>query len=567
MKKITNKIICFLSVPVLCVPVFCFNVVAENSLSGGNPLKSLKTSLADYYFDNDIDKQKELLNFSNVYYYCLYKDYSIPFSEYNPLFSIYKYSGYSDINGVFCNLETLENLYYISFSSGNSISTYKQCILYSDSPIYLIQNNSYITFTSSTSLCYGCFHFEKLDKYYQLSPISTSDGYFAYGDTHFSELLPIKYNTATSSLKECLFTIRCDEEDYSPITWDNIYSNCGKLDTSLLPNVSDSNFRPFSLNLSDFIDVKLTPEFGYDMDRVFDQNTGQNDYFKFEVTNNSDKAIQWSACIYDPSLITSDSSFFDGFSNWKYMCRESYYASSVDEDKGIFRTTWTYDGVLNVGSFDYHLLNPGETFSDIIYWENIKINANKIYTFNVNAFYTDLKYPTMVINPAVTGETSDLHSVVKCTDDYYKTILHYNGSEFGYRSFESSVFSCEFSVLNIPDFTTVKKGGNSVVNTSGNDAYYQQANYETQSNLNGTDTKINRDYVDPTILANLNNRLNVDVDLDNFSIDDVKDYITSCQSFFALIKEALLSFPAFIWALICFGLTGLIVIGIVKALL
>lgn len=562
MNKIVNKIMCFVAVFVLCVPLLCFSVRAEDSLIVGNSLKSLETSLDNYYFDNDIDEHEELLNFSNVYYKLTspIRKYSIPFSKYNPLFSIYNFSGYKDINNDYCDLKTLENLYYISFSSGDSISTYKQCILYSDSPIFLIQNDSYITFTSSTNLCYGCFYFKKDYEYYELSAMKTSKGSSSYGDALFSDRLPIKYNTSVSSLKDCLFTIRCDYEDYSSITWDNIYSNCGNIDTSLLPNVSDSNFRPFDSNLSDSIDVKLTPDFDYDMDR-FDSTTNQNEYFKFEITNNSSDSIQWLACIYDRSLLTSDTMYIDSLSNWTYMCKESYYNSLVKEDKGVFRTTWTYDGALNTGSYYYHVLLPGESYSDIIYWENVKISANKIYTFSVNAFFTDLNNPTENINPVVTGESSDLHSVTKCTEDYFKTILNYNGSTDGYRTIESCVFSKEFSVLTIPTFTTTVRNGNSIPNGGSNDAYKQRQNYETQSNINGMNTKINKNYVDPTILANSLN--DVDIDFNNIGVDDVKGYIDYSQDFFKLIKMSFQTFPA-IWTLVVFGLTAIIVIAIIR---
>lgn len=340
--------------------------------------------------------------------------------------------------------------------------------------------------------------------------------------------------------------------------------------TSFYSNITDLNllddykFNKFpDGSLSETIDVKLIPQFDYDMDR-FDSTTNQNEYFKFEITNNSTKAIQWLACIYDQTLLTTDTMYIDSLSSWTYMCKESYYNSSVKEDKGVFRTTWTYDGALNTGSYYYHVLLPGESYSDVIYWENVKISANKIYTFNVNAFFTNLNNPTENINPVVTGESSDIHSVTKCKEDYFKTILKYDGTEFGYRTIESCVYSKEFSVLTIPAFTTTVRNGNSVPNGGATDSYRQRQNYETQSDINGMDTKINKNYVDPSILANSLNASNVDVDFENVGLDDVKGYISTCKDFFSLIKSVLLSFPAFIWVLICFGLTAIIVISIVR---
>lgn len=337
--------------------------------------------------------------------------------------------------------------------------------------------------------------------------------------------------------------------------------------TSFYSNITDLNLLDdYKFNkvpdgsLSETIDVKLIPQFDYDMDR-FDSTTNQNEYFKFEITNNSTKAIQWLACIYDQTLLTTDTMYIDSLSSWTYMCKESYYNSSVKEDKGVFRTTWTYDGALNTGSYYYHVLLPGESYSDVIYWENVKISANKIYTFNVNAFFTNLNNPTENINPVVTGESSDLHSVTKCTKDYFKTILNYNGSTDGYRTIESCVFSKEFSVLTIPTFTTTVRNGNSIPNGGSNDAYKQRQNYETQSNINGMNTKINKNYVDPTILANSLN--DVDIDFNNIGVDDVKGYIDYSQNFFKLIKMSFQTFPA-IWTLVVFGLTAIIVIAIIR---
>ena len=74
-------------------------------------------------------------------------------------------------------------------------------------------------------------------------------------------------------------------------------------------------------------------------------------------------------------------------------------------------------------------------------------------------------------------------------------------------------------------------------------------------------TKINKNYVDPTILANSLN--DVDIDFNNIGVDDVKGYIDYSQNFFKLIKMSFQTFPA-IWTLVVFGLTAIIVIAIIR---
>lgn len=580
--KVINKILCFLSLLVLCVPLLCFNVSAGSGV--GNVLKdtvldnklpftesdmssylskSENSSLASSIKYDNADGSA-LIGYNSGFNYHPYsgKFYYYPFDEiYN---STYLFKAYT----LEQSLIDADNLYYIAFSYYPNKKEFLQIIIYSTSQIYLKDYGSYISYSSDSDLYYSV---------YKTTLDTNSNSYFVpFGVSYASGTIlnclnfksnpPIQYSNTSSDLKN--FSFRNDNRSSTKqLSMMSVYCNFN-LDTSLLPNVTPQKFDKLSVNgqeapLSDFIDVKLTPEFGLDMDRI-DPLRNQSDYFKLEITNNSDSAIQWCAGIYDPELVTADTMNISSLSSWAYVCRTTYYDFSVKEDKGIFRTTYTYSGALKTGSFDYHHLEPGETFSDLIFWENIKINPNVIYHFFVNAVKTDLKYATTNIDPPVTEDSSDLHSVTVIEDTYYDTILE-GAADF--TKLDCNIFNIEFSCLSMPDFTTTVRGGNSILNTSGNDRYQLLKNYESVSDINGLDTKINKDFTDPAILANTFNRSDVSVDIDSFSVDDVKSYITSCQSFFILIKEALLSFPAFIWALICFGLTGLIVIGIVKAIL
>ncbi|MDY4579742.1 MAG: hypothetical protein SO471_17720 [Anaerobutyricum hallii] len=540
--KVINKILCFLSVLVLCVPLLCFNVSADSSdltyeeffLSGGtgdlsgieilSVDENKQVSVPDNYFALTILNEKVALF-----------DLTDSFSRFRCSFSriFYYFKDSNDDN---------RDIYYIFRYGKRSDDYYYMTCHISFSPMSLDSNNKII----SDSEVFAS-HIEFKDFPTASTCTWRSTKVYLQGGS----------NRSTSSSNVLL----CSDYVNSNCTFSDIqevYSNC-----ILEYNGNKVSERPKSSALKDNIEVKLTPDFGLDMDRI-DPLTNQSDYFKFEITNNSDSAIQWCAGIYDPELITADTMDILNLSSWAYVSRTTYYDFSVKEDKGIFRTTYTYSGVLKTGSFDYHYLQPGETFSDLIFWENINIKPNVIYHFFVNAVKTDLNYSSLNIDPPVTEESSDMHSVTVIEDTYYNTILEGASS---FRKLDCNIFNIEFSCLSMPAFTTTVRGGNSVLNTSGNDRHKLYNNFETVSDINGLDTKINKNYTDPAILANSFNRSDVSVDIDSFSVDDVKSYITSCQSFFILIKEALLSFPAFIWALICFGLTGLIVIAVVKALL
>lgn len=565
--KVINKLVCFLLVLVLCVPLLCFNVSAISYNT--DDISDYFWNLGDKGYSDYIKSNSFLSNYPYVFcddyiHASSFDDYSninrrfFDFSDIKQRFYTFltRYTYYNSIKGFNGNIN--DDFYYAFYSGQASYnSTLSDCgvLVLSFSPFSLVSDGSSSYFQSDTGdsiyLGYG---------YYTSSSDAIVINFNDCGSNTSSSNgnnKRIYYNSDYSSTLNPYFTISGSSVIY---TFDSFYSNIHNLS---LPDSYTYSDIPGTSALKDNIEVKLTPAFGLDMDRI-DSLTNQSDYFKFEISNNSDSAIQWCAGIYDPELVTADTMDILNLSSWAYVSRTTYYDFSVKEDKGIFRTTYTYSGALKTGSFDYHYLQPGETFSDLIFWENINIKPNVIYHFFVNAVKTDLKYASLNIDPPVTEESSDMHSVTVIEDTYFNTILEGASS---FRKLDCNIFNIDFSCLSMPAFTTTVRGGNSVLNTSGNDRYKLYNNFETVSDINGLDTKINKNYTDPAILANTFNRSDVSVDIDSFSVDDVKSYITSCQSFFILIKEALLSFPAFIWALICFGLTGLIVIAVVKALL
>ncbi len=567
--KLINKVFCFLFVLVSILPVMCFPVSADGQDTGFNDSDSVLASLPNF----------DTTDFSA---------YDLTFLE-NTLQSLLFGSG---------KIEKLrEDSAYLPFegsiNGNNYLGVSKRCeqtvFLYGlinalqsglvdvNLPVYYYLH--YFTYLDSNNNTFYCYNYLFSNNVFEFVNYDSTHNAIKFNKTLHRDVslrypllsnISVGYTKTSGNQTSYIYS----KSDFTYCGLNNIKSYSGYKSESLFCNFDIKGLDLFNTDIvavngfesvkpKDFktqIDVKLTPAFSLDMDRI-DSFTNQSDYFKFEITNNSDSAIQWIAGIYDPTVVDIDTKSITVYSNWNYVSRVTYYDSKVDTEKSIFRNTDTYTGVVKTGSSSSHWLGPGEKFSDVVYWENIKINANVVYHFFVNAIKTNLNCATEVINPVVVDSSSDIHNVTVVEQSYKDVILF---SDIDFTQLEANVFNVEFSCLSMPAFTTTVRGGNSVVNTSSNDRYKLDRNYESISDIDGKNTKINKDYIDPAILANQLNRSDVNVDIDNLSIDNVKEYVTTCQSFFTLLKNVLTSFPAFIWVIICFGLTALIVIGIIR---
>lgn len=592
MKKIVNRVLCaFMAVLLVVLSAAEFSVVSAES--GGSSVGTVKLypseeeaskisppinrALIDSiynkykYTGSDSNNSYPHYVFNPLYDPYIGKKCLFDISDYKQCFDFAIYFGYC--NGVFMRRQVdKKEFYYYAYVYTKTDYFYIN-IYCSPKPLYFRATDDKTFRLYSEPWVQSCtFVFENKNG---TSSVSSSNSL-----VYSNELESSSCVTYLSSSTSYMSTI--DEISDNTINWNRLiipfqsgdFPNfLSKADKSGVEYYDGVKFSPAQIPLKDQIEVKLTPEFGLDMDRVFDKNTGQNDYFKFEVTNNSDTAIQWAAYIFDPN-IPDPENLMAASSNWKYLCNETYFASTTNEKSSLFKTTNTIKGVIRTGVFDEHLLKPGETFSDVVYWENVKIDANKLYRFNVSAVPTNLIYPSDCKGIKVPEKHSEEESsaaftkiVYEYDDSFYKGFLKHNGSDlYGTDIIDYVVFSADFSVLTIPAYTAVKKGGNGTVNSGSTEVYYQRKNYQTESDIDGLNTKINEDYVNPSRISNTYNASSVSVDLDNLSIEDLKSYVSYCQSFFSLISQALYSFPTFIWALICFGLTALIVIGIIKAL-
>lgn len=558
--NVIKKIFCFLSVLVLSVPVLCFNVSAFDisgrdlypttqyvescDFSSNKVSTMIENILSRYTLTNTVTDSMQTYPNYICYYNGKYFEYDI--SDLSQLVD-------AQLLSILSSLDSNVSFYSYSFvalyESSSRIDTF-----YSLSPIYITYDSGVYRSVSETGIAFKSSNIAKksnglLNEYLSSNSSYKDSCYFSYSSDCASYLTPSFFGGSNNFTADYLV---CDYDDTSFFDF--------------LVGATLDGITTYHSNYDDLaysVDVKLTPVFQYDMNR-FDPTTNQSDYFKLEITNNSSSAIQWCAGIYGNGLPDTGNYLDNSFTSWAYLCNSTYYDIECVEDKGLFRNTYTYSGVLRKGASDIHYLGSGETFSDVIYWENVNIQANTEYHFFVSAVVTSLKYATTNFDPVFTEDTSDGVSKTILEDSYYDTILE---NATGFRKIESVIYNVAFSCLTMPEFTTTVRGGNCLLNSSANDRYQQKKNFESFSDFDGTNVSVNKNYTDPSVLAKTFNRSDVNVDIDNISTADVNDYISYSQDFFNLLKSVFATFPAYIWALICFGLTGLIVIAIVKALL
>lgn len=582
--KVINKVVCFLSVFVLCVPFFFFNVSADTNSGSldGDFDNSLLSSLPDFdstdFSEYDLDFCEQALKSILIPATSdEIKDYrKDPF--YLPVSVTINGTSYL---GVTKRCEQTVFLYAL-------INALKQGSIVTTSPVYYFLHS--FTYESSDYLYYADnyifsntpFHFSSYD---------STHNYIIYGKSCFKNNavfypmlanVGVGYSTSnsgksfiysTDSFKYCgLNSIDSSITNYHHKSlFCNFDIEGSELFTCDLPFSNGfSSVKPKTL--SDEVDVKLTPAFGFDMDRVFDQNTGQNDYFKFEITNNSDQSIQWCSYIVASDYEDDENGINDSedirylvpsyeYCKWLYITDEIYYSSSVktvEKYLGL-KTETTLIANKKTGAFYFHLLEPGDSYSDYIYWENVNIQPIKSYDIRFNCLPVDsLAFPSDMFSSRYFVDTlgSVLGSDFEKEDGFDDYVID--------DTLYTEVFRCSFSVLDMPDFTLSVKGGNSIANGGFSDAETLKNNFETSTDLSDGRIHANSNHIENPLLLNGSD---VNVDFDNVTIDNVKSYISYSQDFFSLIKSVLTAFPAFVWVLICFGLTGLIVIAIVKALL
>lgn len=565
--KVINKLVCFFSVLVLCLSFLCFNVSAQSASLVESDIVcnySKLSSMESKY------KSSPYVRVADLYNHKVNNGEDIPFHFFDtsdPLgclnaftnsFGAY-YSGFTSFDVTF-DIGKNSDFYYVLYHGtsvqGSYGSGYGSVLIASSSPFHLVDgkyvsdsgDNIYILFLNYQSCSNDVYNFDS----YNLSKYT-----FKYDSEHNTALKPyFSFQNHGSAYTTYVYT------------FSSVYSN---IDDLSFPDGYEFSKVPGTESLSEQIEVKLTPAFSIDMDRVFDQNTGQNDYFKLQVTNNSDSNIQFYCAIVDPGVKTlyndngQVSDFAFNHSYWNYIHDSEYYQmdSKVESKYLGFATTTTFYANKLAGNIFWIILKSGETFEDYIYWENVKIMPTTSYDFVCEACPT----PNDIVSDMFVSSTDQLEKQFYMTGgshSHWWTIsegVEVDQSVEQY-ALESSticeVYRINFSVLTIPEFSNIVRGGNSKITSGWEDTQAQASNPYYKQNLMTGQIEGIENYQE--FKGKLSD---VDVDLDNVGIDDIKGYITYSQSFFSLLKSVFQCFPA-LWIIIVFGLTAIIVIAIVR---
>lgn len=612
-----NKILCFFFTIIISVPLLCFDVSADDSISSDyeftavNPSyygienfeikedgsgfkiaeEDLSSSGVPLYFSNNVI-DKELTDSE------LHTQYGQVVSD--KQFILPPYALYNNdtwiINAQDCytmftrNLNVLKSANSFEYNTEDEYYYFTYYFNYSTPDSYSKESGDYIYDDSTHGLCYT---------YISTTPfkfVADNTGYYLNGSEKYGVYCNWISESGTyndESFKSCLFSsgttysfsesdlyfdlnlvplvVSSFEENYDT-EFLGCYTNCN-IDVSMFDNTDCLNYGMSDLQdvaLSTQIDVKLTPQFGVNMDRTFDTLTGQNDYFKFEVTNNSNTAIQFTAAIVDEGFMTTRnqwntvSSFAFDNSYWNYIHEATYYNMDSKEvyEYLVFGTQTTFYMNLEKGNIYWVYLAPGEHFEDYIYWENVKITPFTVYDFLVEAIPCKADY---AVASFYMGEEALENSFYMTGGDHHwytfsegvnvdPTVELYCVSTLYYEE----IFRQTFSVTSIPNFSSTIKGGNSKITTGWNDTEAQASNpYSVYNLMDGVDEPVSNwsEY-------KLSND-KVDVSLDDVSISDIPEYIDYSQSFFGYLKAVFDQFPA-LWTLIVFGLVGIIAIAFIR---
>lgn len=624
--KLFSKVLCILSVLVLCVPFFCLSVSADSSSSGS--FGNVDMILPPYYGIETFEPNEDGSGFkiaaedlsSDGQPLYLEKNRIDRVDQMDPYF-LFTYCIDVQYRKNLISFNTNAEYYYFTYffdkvknkDNGDSTTT-RACYTYiSTTPFHfeVYDSNSYYLEGDNSQCTGAAFSIKIIDGVTEyVYPSDIVDGLHRFDKNMVS-------NKASESV----------EGSYHCYTNCNIDTSMFDSDENLVKGISSLNKTPES-GFEEDIDVKLTPEFGYDMDRVFDTTTGRNDYFKLEVTNNSDTPIQFCASIVDGTFkdsyennsgSSSSGSFGDttdsdstndsgtinpnsdhnGYnlietSHWNYITQTSYYYPNYKLDDGLLFDDIIISSEYRMGNYYFVYLKPGEHFEDCIYWENVNIVANHEYTFVVQAFPSSLDYATDIfyytldnkkIYPYITNTVTALDFAgVSFLEDFFG--FDYDEYEFGPDDIFSYAISSTVDIsvnkafykyaLSLDDVRTcfcqpfsVKTIPEFTTEVSGGNSKITSGWSDTQAQAN------NPYYRNDNATGNIipvdnysefkGNSLNgFDYDINNASVDDVMGYLDYSKNFFSLIGATLNTFPTFIWGLIAFGLSAFVVIAIVK---
>lgn len=458
-----------------------------------------------------------------------------------------------------------------SFFASNSISTSGDYLIYgyqgeTSSTLFKIELSAFY-FTSDTTWT--------IDEYNDITRYTMSSGKYYYIDGTYVEFLDANSQDSYSlddywgvtSDTSCKIEFDKEGNVIAFIGFNNNYwykessyaSGYWYDDIFQLEGLSNNN----ALDLS----VSFTPSLEGTVDRLIDQNgvQAESNYFSMTLTNNAPGNAQYMMCIVPSGSAVN------------FAFEESDFSTGLDKSSnGIFYFTlqeWVYTSVVayadigfsgfDSGFFDKNSdslagsLRANKEVSQNTFWHVISGSSSITHNFNwaqIN-ITKDTSYDVVVI-----GLPTDLTKPSKVFYDsnspYY---LNLSTAQEVYRS----TFTVPNPVTYDPNNTEFGNSPNNGFTDAENDALVLNGYYDTSGNpvISDVDFSANQDEFNSGVPS-----LKVD-DLSDLSLDDVKGLLSQTESFFDFLGVCFSWLPGWFWAILLFGVTALVIIGVVKALL
>lgn len=295
------------------------------------------------------------------------------------------------------------------------------------------------------------------------------------------------------------------------------------------------------LNLS----VSFTPSLSGEVDRIVEQNgvQAESNYFSMSITNNSSQNAQFLMAIvptgatptFCGNTLTSVGVEFSESPIFFLMYKEWVYSPTIT---GSVSSQFRAVESEYYQSSSWHIVGGNSTYTRQFNWQQINIKSDVTYDVVVIAIPTDFSKPSNVFS----------HSACE----------HYLDSSTG-----AEVYRSTFTIPNPAtyDSTNTEFGnlsGTAVGGLSQADAYINDNGEAVVEDISSSDMLANRETWEPGIITK---------DYADFSFDDLSSILSQSTSFFNFLATVFSFMPLWFWAIISFGITSLIIVGIIKAIL
>ena len=593
--KVINKILCFLSVFVLCVPLLCFTVfsedISDNLYPSAESVQSIDTSQFPIYYTDFTKRSKQFISGHDTV--SSSDSLSFPYKKLTVNNVSYKFdlSNYYDIVNYFlsayCSNSLLidaSNLYYYCYISKVSDTQYLAIFYYSSSFIYFSYNGSFFHGISDSPIICSTFNISSAPdgtntscstSYVSTTPYTTSSLGWKFSPDCSSYLNATSFNSVWTS-NHYTFSPDVFIVPFKSGNFPNFLENASHDGINYVGFDSDNGVSEYAPTLADSIDVKITPEFTTGMDRSIPDSTFgiSEDYWSLEVTNYNDFNIQFKCYVipatgavnyvsewsHDESLKSYSSGISvlvntDDFipvvpdeTVWMLEKDQWIYSKETENQEDYFKDT---PYLVNKPTSNF-FLQAGGTFKQVIKWNQLNLNKNQPYQLLVTACQCPY------------DRASDIH-ISLASDDYSQSFKHIIEESY------FIIYDNKFSVSNPLYYDSTDKFGGVIANTGSsqvNTDYWKMnaikkdgeieirnADYSNGWRLNpdgGSDSG--------TLKEGLFNNL------DDISISDVTKLVQDSSNYFSVIATVFKVFPVWIWVLLFAGISGLVVIGIFKML-